>query len=266
MIYSIPAVSIFYAGFNYGSIFKAPDLLASFLPNKEDEKISKLIAEHGLPDHTHILEFDTLSLAGAMGTCLKTPVIAFSNHFKKFEEGTQNFVLLHEIGHLKHEDLLTGTTVMTAAVCAFDVYSSVFSLKALGTLTALSAIFATIAERRADSYARSHVSNDDLVSARRFFIARDQAKGEMHQKETSLSDRVLSSLSWFHYHILTGHPLNQTRLSYIDSELASRGVLVADPTDQELEKVEYTKNLILQTEIGNEEMKVIEDQKAAAAA
>ena len=130
----------------------------------------------------------------------------------------------------------------------------------------MGALLATIAERRADGYARSHASNDDLLSARRFFIARDQAKDEMHQKETSLSGRILSSLSWFHYHILTGHPLNQTRLSYIDSELVSRGVSISDPTDQELEKIEYTKNLILQMEKGDEKMKVIEDKKAAAAA
>ena len=81
MISSIPVVSILYAASEYGYIFKAPDLLASFLTNKKDEKISRLITEHGLPKHTHTLEFGKPSLAGAMGTCFKEP-----NHyiFKSF--------------------------------------------------------------------------------------------------------------------------------------------------------------------------------------
>lgn len=261
MISSIPVVSVLYSSCQYAIMFKFPDLYKKMFKYKKDEKITRLITKHGLPDYTSVLKCKSPVIAGIMGTCFKSPIILLSNCFEEFEEGIQNTVLLHEIGHLKHEDFLTHSVIMTLAVCVFDIYSSVFSLKTLTALTALSALVATIGERRADSYARKHATDQDLLTCRRFFIARDLANKELYRNETTFRDKVFFSLNWLYYHIFTGHPFNTTRLGYINQELAKRGVSMADLNKLELNKIEHVKNIILKMEREEEKQK---DEKMAA--
>jgi hypothetical protein len=94
-------------------------------------------------------------------------------------------------------------------------------------LNLLNEIFiSSIQERRADAYANSHATIEELEGGIKFFRMSQEKISKIWAEATDLSSQTRFFLRYIRYIIrncvLTGHPLDSTRIAAIEDEIARR--------------------------------------------
>lgn len=166
-------------------------------------------------------------------------------------------IIKHEIGHLKNNDpfyidlvrVISGLTVALFYTMGFILFASTMPLVVSVTWTVVNgAIFVTAPlvisktarfvgivytryrEGKADDFAITNSSDDELKGYRRFFKAYQQYC--LNQCVQSIWEKISYSFTG-NYGFDFTHPSTSSRLKKIEDELNQRGVLFSDEEDEE---------------------------------
>jgi Zn-dependent protease with chaperone function len=190
--------------------------------------------EHDLNQKNEIMfiEMPTLEISAF---ALNKIYIIFTTGLKELDKPALNFVLKHEIGHIKIPDnfwsdyaLYIPSVILT--ICAFAIaifFPAAFVAYSISRLATSTIIFTGIAsylryeqmrEIRADDFAIAHSTTEELQGGRRYFMACLQSQKE--ERDQSLFNKLIYD-STGEIRLVT-HPSLKSRMQKIENELLRR--------------------------------------------
>jgi hypothetical protein len=191
--------------------------------------------------------------AGAYGTNGFTKGIAaiqLAKNFYTIDQNVCNWVLKHELGHIKHNDEFTQFFVKGISEIATAVfgmyYCSFLSAIALTYIVGITSktLFSRWMESRADDFAIKHSSNEELLGGRRFLLFHQKKHVDMR---TSFRKRIQISSSG-NLRSDIDHPSVISRIQKIEKELATRNIEINK--DEEFKSVEDLENKFFMEQLG----------------
>ncbi len=237
----IVAAGILLAG---ADVLFSSRLLQKCFPAVNNSQVNQLLQHHGLSNHTYVAN-GGYTIAASIGDAFINPTILLSPTFYRLEKGARNFILLHEISHLKFHHLAMDNVVAVVALYVLDFFSRATISNAIGTLKILWAALGALNENQADQYAIKHVSNEDLKAALRFLEARKRIEEAQWEQTTDLPSQLVSWYKNLEYYYLQGHPSNEARLQSLINALQSRGDFYSLSADDE-PSIKNTMKILLE--------------------
>ncbi len=200
------------------------------------------------------IEVSSLGFASALGTNIfknGDAVILVAPGFYEADKDACNFVMKHEISHIKNNDLFT----MHGVPCVCQLAASIFGMHSLSFWLALGisftvgivsrALFSQWREAKADDFAIANSSEQELKGGRRFFIAIQQLNIE--ERNTFWKRIAFSATGNTRLDIL--HPSTTSRIQKIEGALRNRNIDI--DTEEERGKLDgQFKTFITNTQRG----------------
>lgn len=197
-------------------------------------EFKNLLNEHDLIQKNEIMfiEMPTLDISAF---ALNKNYIIFTIGLKELDKPALNFVLKHEIGHIKIPDnfwsdyaLYIPSVILT--ICAFAIaffFPATFVAYSVSRLAMPAICLSGVAsylkyeqmrEIRADDFAIAHSTTEELEGGRRYFMANLQAQKE--RSDESLYDKLIyDSTGEVRF---STHPTLKSRIQKIENELLRR--------------------------------------------
>lgn len=179
-----------------------------------------------LPSSIQIREIGGVPIASAHQNFYRNVIYVGSNFLENQNE-EKRFVLLHEVGHIVHNDMIWAAILDTITIIACAVLFPTPVSFVAGTVVSsfvVSLFHRAHIERNADAYARENASDEVLRGGISIFTRK---KAEWQQQwesaDTVLKKMYMSGCS-FIYYTLQGHPSEDDRIAAIQQELRSRSI------------------------------------------
>lgn len=209
-------------------------------------KLEPFLERTGIRKDLRILEHPAAGYGCAGGAnCLTRDAVIAINSQWSVDELTSTWILKHEIGHIKYNDLLVQPLLsiavsMTAAAILTPMATPIPALLLTLVILKISQIvYDRFSERRADDFAIQESSDEELKGGRRFMLSALQS---------NLQERKLYCGSLFvtetgEDRINLAHPNLSSRLKKIDAALAKRNVPL-DELEEDQKVTALTTHLI----------------------
>jgi hypothetical protein len=184
-----------------------------------------------------ILFLDTFAQAGGTNFFTNSGAAIFIiPDFPNADRDACNFILKHEIAHIKYNDIFTFKSI--PAICQLS--ASIYGIRYLSFFRAVGLTYAvfvgslfswtTWRESKADDFAIQHSSNEELKGGRRFFqslqkVIIDHPRRSFFEK-LRFSDRGEDRIDLF-------HPSLASRIHKIENEMSVRNIQVDDKVESE---------------------------------
>ena len=148
--------------------------------------------------------------------------VIFTKGFRELDEPTRRYILLHECGHLHHQDVPMRVVANIIGLIASALFfPSYFALSELSIFLITQCAHGAIIERRADAFAISHATRAELQAAIAFLETRQTDRWQQWCAATSLTSLFKSVVKAFTYYIFEGHPLESSRIALVQKKLQS---------------------------------------------
>jgi hypothetical protein len=147
-------------------------------------------------------------------------IIQVNSSFLSLEKPIQRFLLLRECGHLEHWDThvqMIAKIVTTVAAVVFFRSAPLLGYLALNTVVPI--LLNAIQERRADSYAITHASTEELEGAISFYKEEQMKRPDLSELDESDSQDIVEAII---YYIRDGHSFESTRIAALEEEIELR--------------------------------------------
>lgn len=173
--------------------------------------------------------------------------VNMAKFFKEADPDAYNFILKHELSHIKHNDNILFGMAGAVASCAAAILLTL-SLSPLFATIATSAIgftglsiLSNSAENRADQFAISNSSDEELKGGIRFFKGMQEFHKDM-RTESALAKIYINSSGDNNMDLF--HPRFSQRIEQIRNELKKRNIQYSDSEAEQDPRIEKLHKLI----------------------
>ena len=164
------------------------------------DKMKDVLEKHEIREDLKVFEAINAEIASAYGTNYFTKgdaALLASPEFYDVDEKALLWTMKHEVGHIKNNDCLVSPTVSLVSSLAMSIFATcTLELGVIpATLFSVNAgfvalvIFRQFCERRADNFAISNSTDDELKGGIRFFRAFQEA-----DLSRRIMDKIMCSL------------------------------------------------------------------------
>jgi beta-lactamase regulating signal transducer with metallopeptidase domain len=149
--------------------------------------------------------------------------VIVNSGFRALPKSSQRFILLHECGHIFHQDVHIDTAIDFISLIAARI---LFPLRPFIAVALVSVVMKTIAsfiqERRADAFAIERASNEELQGGIAVLNEKQKQRSLAWTKAKTFASQCSVIYGAFNYYVLGGHPLESSRIHSIQREVQAR--------------------------------------------
>jgi len=190
------------------------------------EKVIPLLGDKPFPEHFQLLEEGGGSSYPSACNVTVLPsrhLVIVNSAFRTLSESSQRFVLLHECGHIHHEDNHMYTIVSLMTLIASHIFFPSHPFIAYVLIKkVVGACLGAIQERRADAFAIHHASDVELEGGIAILKEKQIKRAQSWESATTIRSKASSIIAALDYYILEGHPLESSRINSIQREIHAR--------------------------------------------
>jgi hypothetical protein len=212
--------------------------------NHVKEEIQPFLDKEKIREDLIVVETPNLGICAAQGTNLfrkGDAIVMLAPGLHDKDKEACHWVMKHEIGHIKNNDLFTMPLIGSISSTVAAVFGtltmpwlSATLLTATVGITAFS-LFSKWREGKADDFAIENSSDDELLGGRRFLMSLQQMN--LHERQTFWKKIEVSPYGNNTFDIL--HPSLTSRIEKIEKVLEKKGIVVEK--EREAREIESLK-------------------------